>query len=338
MAIEKRGKARMVRVAPFPARTFYSMAAAEKWERHLKDRKAQGDTWTAPAATLAETMKSFIERKRQGSKPRTIELMELRMKTWAPWCNYDLTMLRRAPLEDHIYNRAMHRPRSAQAELAFLKAVLKDAQGRGQRFDQSILGIPPIKHRPADPRIITLERLDNIVTWLPSHLKILPQVAARTGMRQHELFNLTDEDLIRDENDDLKALIVRESKTEAGKRTVLLTKAAASLLREQLMVRAPSRYVFPTVSGKRWNRHNFGDEWRTARARAGEELAFRELRNVGVSLMAKSDWRIAHIGAQVGWSEKTQAAMYARYRELFEGELEERVAALDRLDEKRRAG
>ena len=334
MAIEKRGKARMVRVSPFPARTFYSMAAAEKWERHLKDRKAQGDTWTAPSITLGDAMDSFIERKRQGSKPRTTELRELRAKNWAKWKDHALTMLRRDELEDHIYARAMHHERSAQAELAFLKAVLKDAQGRGQRFDQSILGIPPIKHRPADPRIITLERLDNIVTWLPSHLKILPQVAARTGMRQHELFNLTDEDLDLDN----RILWVRASKTDAGVRRVILSKATVSLLREQLVLRAPSRFVFPTITGQRWNRHNFGDEWRKARARAGETLTFRELRDSGVSLMAQAEWRIEHVGAQVGWAPGSIPAMFSKYRRLFDGELEERVAALDRLDEKRRAG
>ena len=335
MAIEKRGKhAYLVRVRPFPGETYHTKAAAEKAERALKDRKSMGDLWVAPTVTLGDAMASFIDRKRQASKPRTIELMELRAKNWEGWKNHDLTMLRRAEIEDHVYARALFHARSAQAELAFLKSVLRDARGRGQRVDPAIFEIPPVKHRPADPRIITLERLDNIVAWLPTHLKILPQVAVRTGMRQHELFNLTDEDVDLEN----RVLYVRASKTDAGVRRVILSKATVSLLREQLLVRPPSRFVFPTATGKKWLRWNFGDEWRKARDRAGETLTFRELRDSGVSLMAQAEWRIEHVGAQVGWAPGSIPAMFSKYRRLFDGELEERVAALDRLDEKRRAG
>ena len=57
-------------------------------------------------------------------------------------------MLRRAKIEDMIIERAKEHPRSAKNELEFLKRVLRDAKGRGQRVDEAIFEIPPVKHRP----------------------------------------------------------------------------------------------------------------------------------------------------------------------------------------------
>jgi hypothetical protein len=43
--------------------------------------------------------------------------------------------------------------------------------------------------------------------------------------------------------------------------------------------------------------------------------------------------RLEHIGAQVGWSPGSMAAMASRYRHVFDGELPERIRAMDDLQE-----
>ena len=57
-----------------------------------------------------------------------------------------VSTLRRAQIEDMILARAKEHPRSAKNELEFLKRVLHDAKGRGQRVDEAIFEIPPVRH------------------------------------------------------------------------------------------------------------------------------------------------------------------------------------------------
>jgi hypothetical protein len=57
--------------------------------------------------------------------------------------------LRRAEIKDTIFARAEQHRRSAKNELEFLKRVLHDAKGRGQRIDEATFQIEPIKATPA---------------------------------------------------------------------------------------------------------------------------------------------------------------------------------------------
>ncbi len=52
-------------------------------------------------------------------------------------------------VEDFIVKRASEHPRSALDELQFLKRVLREAKDRGQRVDEAVLSIKPVKHRRA---------------------------------------------------------------------------------------------------------------------------------------------------------------------------------------------
>ena len=69
-------------------------------------------------------------------------------KFWAAVRGTDGPILRRAKIEDMILAAREEHPRSAKNELEFLKRVLHDAKGRGQRVDEAIFEIPPVRHRP----------------------------------------------------------------------------------------------------------------------------------------------------------------------------------------------
>lgn len=87
--------------------------------------------------------------------------------------------------------RAKEHPRSAKNELEFLKRVLRDAKGRGQRVDEAIFEIPPVKHRPRRGRALTVSQLYELAPWFPEHVSRLVLVAGQVGARQNVWFNLT---------------------------------------------------------------------------------------------------------------------------------------------------
>lgn len=97
-------------------------------------------------------------------------------------------MLRRAKIEDMILERAKKHPRSAKNELEFLKRVLHDAKGRGQRVDEAIFEIPPVKHRPRKGRGLTVAELHELASWFPEHSSRLILLAGQVGCRQNVWF------------------------------------------------------------------------------------------------------------------------------------------------------
>lgn len=270
MSIRKRGRrSYQVRVAPFPAKTLPTQEAAKRHELELLLRRSQGDRYVEESRTLGQELDAWFTRRRAagGNRDRTLEYYERCAKVWAPFRATKLADLRRAPLEDFITERAAKHSRSAQNELEHLKRVLHDARGRGQRVDDGVFGIPPIKHRSREGRALTVEQLYELMSWLPEHTKRLVLLAGMVGARQRVWFELTD-DLL-----DLKSATMEIppalSKSRRAHR-IYLTGLEASLFREQLLVRAPgTRLVFPTPTGRRWTRSGFLDRvWLKATAAA----------------------------------------------------------------------
>ncbi len=147
MSIRKRGKGYQVRVAPFPAKTVPTRAAAERLELRLKSRKAAGDVEIVEPTTLGNEIAGFLARLQATAalRDRSIEFYEQKSKVWKPLADVRVSALRRAQVEDLIVERATEHPRSAKDELQFLKRVLKDSRGRGQRIDDAILEIRSIR-------------------------------------------------------------------------------------------------------------------------------------------------------------------------------------------------
>jgi integrase len=256
-------------------------------------------------------------------------------KVWAPFRATKLADLRRAPLEDFITERAAKHSRSAQNELEHLKRVLRDARGRGQQVDDSVFGIPPIKHRSWEGRALTVEQLYDLASWLPEHTKRLVLLAGMVGARQRVWFELTDDllDLERATMEIPPAL----SKSRRAHR-IYLTDLEAGLFREQLLVRAPgTRLVFPTPTGRPWTRSGFLDRvWLKATAAAAandsvlEDFNFHWLRHTAGSLMALAGMDPAVAAERMGHSDG--GALFLRtYRHLYEAEKRSQARRLESL-------
>jgi integrase len=235
-----------------------------------------------------------------------------------------VSTLRRWEIQDFIYARAAVHPRSAKNELEFLKRVLQEAKGRGQRVDPALFLIPPIKHRPGRGRALNVSELYELAAWFPDHVKRLVLVAGQVGARQNVWFNLTD-DLV-----DLRAktlTVPAELAKNKREHRVFLTGVEARLLREQLLVRAHgTRLVFPTVTGKRWTCSGFRDRvWVPAVRNAAEQndrfvgFRFHWLRHTAGSLMASFGMDPATAAERLGQTDG--GALFLRtYRHLYEDE------------------
>jgi len=229
-----------VRVAPFPAQTVPTREAAEKLELELKVRRAGGSVSVERPTTLGQEIDRHLAHRRAagGLRPRSIEFYEQKAKVWAPLRRVRVSALRRAEVEDFIVRRAGEHPRSALDELQLLKRVLREAKDRGQRLDESILSIKPIKHSPRRGRALTVEQLYELASWFPEHTSRLVLVAGQVGSRQAFWFNLTDE-MLDLENGTMP--IPAELSKNRREHRVYLNELEVSLLREQLLARHRER-------------------------------------------------------------------------------------------------
>jgi hypothetical protein len=192
MSIRKRGsRSYQVRVPGFPAQTVPTREGAERLELDLKLRGSLGDVYEAAAITLGEAIDGTLARVQatRGVGPKTVEFNERSAKFWKPLRSTRVPALRRVKIEDMILARAMEHPRSAKNELEFLKRVLHDAKGRGQRVEGAIFEIPPVRHRPRKGRGLTVSELharvlvprarvkndpDRWTGWLPTKRLVQP--------------------------------------------------------------------------------------------------------------------------------------------------------------------
>lgn len=104
VSIRRRGKhAYQVRVAPFPAQTLPTRAAAEKVELDVKLRRSMGELYVERSRTLGQELDAFLQRVRaSGREPRTVEFYERSARVWAPVRAKQVAALRRPEVEDFI--------------------------------------------------------------------------------------------------------------------------------------------------------------------------------------------------------------------------------------------
>jgi integrase len=207
--------------------------------------------------TLAEASESFLARKRVTGKRGP--LSQKGVLHWEhatrPWRDGDysslpLDLLDRRALEDAILERAASHPVSARNELQALKATLRYAQARGCIFDASLLSIEPVATPAHEGRALSADELEFLAAYAPSYAFRLVLLAGTTGNRINELFTLTDDRV------DLAAktiAIPAELCKERRRKVIPLTDEETSLLREQLLARAPGTpLVFPKRHGSPW--------------------------------------------------------------------------------------
>jgi integrase len=344
VSLRKRGGSWQVRVAPFPAKSFPTYEAANAYDLELRLRRAQGDRYVEKGRTLGKEIDAWLIRNQAMASPRTATTRynDRSSKIWAPFRAVELSALRRAPIEDFVAQRAAAHPRSAKNELEFLKKVLKDAQGRGHRIDERVLGIPPIKHAARRGRALTVEQLYELASWVPEHSKRLVLLAGMVGSRQRVWFEMTD-DLL-----DLRAgtLLIPDWLAKNGREhCVYFTELEVGLFREQLMVRAPgTALVFPTPTGRRWTESGFRERvWSKAvkAAVTNAQLApgqrsvyagfnFHLLRHTACSLMALAGMDPAVASERASHTDGG-ALFLKRYRHLYESEKRVQAGKLEAL-------
>jgi len=346
VSIRKRGKrSYQVRVPPFPAETVPTREAAEKLELALKLRRLGGDVVSEPATKLGEEIDGFLDRLRAtgGLRPRSIEFYEHKAKVWKPLRGVRVSALRRAQVEDFINKRAASFPRSALDELQFLKRVLRDAKGRGQRIDEAVLELRPVKHSPRRGKALTVDELYELASWFPEYVSRLVLLAGQVGARQSFWFNLTDDML--DLSGGTMPIPAELSKNKREHR-VYLTETEVRLFREQLLARpVGTALVFPNSRGGQWDRSRFREQvWakslaaaqRNARARSGrattvyDSFTFHLLRHTAGSLMALAGLDPAVACERLGHSDGG-ALFLKTYRHLYEGEKRTQAEKLNAL-------
>jgi integrase len=334
-------------------------ANALKVARDIEQRQALGPLYEAPAETLGGFLAAWLERYKQRvrestylrrvdalralgvlSEPAGVRGSSLRkgrpgtdrkavLHAGSLSASY-LQNLTTAEVEDAVSTLAAKAPRQAQIALASLKLALRDAENRGQRFDQRVFNIHAPRYEEREPRFLTWEQVQSLASRMPESVKRIVPVAALTGLRQGELFSLKEDDLDLENG----VLRVRQGKTKAARRTVNLPPLAVQLLREQLVARrhtADAHLVFPAPEGEKLISSNFMERfYRPAVKQAGLEVDFHAMRHTYASLMIAAGVREKTIAAQLGHADGGVLVM-RRYGHLYGTEGKSAAAALERM-------
>lgn len=310
--------------------TFDRHEDAVTYELDCKRRARLGILYEAPPETFGVFLDGFVERKQAlGRRPKTIQSLResrKRLKELEPML---IPQLRRVDVEDLLKTIAGGTPRTAQLCHDLIMEALREAVQRGQRVDAGIFEIKRNVYERREGRLVTVEQMRLIGTFMPQTCRRLVLVAGILGMRQGELLDLLDSDLNLDDH----ALFIPKGKTKAARRRVELGDEIVTVLREQLLARPKkSRHVFASPTGIRWDGSNFmEDVYRPAVKKAGlEGLTFHDLRHTAISTMAIAGWRPEHIARQIGHSDGG-VLIFKRYRHLFPEEMRLQTAALDEL-------
>ncbi len=320
--------------------------AAEAIELDLKLRRRLGDLYIEPPTTVGDEIASYLEWKRAAgglSEPGYRFLVQS-SRVWARLERTLVPQLRRSTIEDLIAERAAEHPRSALNELQFLKSVLKRAAGRGQRVDERIFAIDPVKVNAREGVALTPAQLEELASWFPEYLQRLPLVAGTVGARLSEWLSLRDDQLELDAKPEPILRFWRSTPGNKSKRekAVPLTQREAQLLREQLLARAPkTALVFPRRHGTQFNPENFRWDYFTPAAIAAglggrddtghyDGLRFHDLRHTAISLQARAGYRPEWIAERVGHSDGG-ALILRNYRHLYPSEMTAAAPSLDAL-------
>lgn len=215
----------------------------------------------------------------------------------------------------------------ASRAVGLAKRVIRDAQDRDIRVNPSVFRVSFPVPAPRDARAFTWGEVELLASFVPERLRRGVLLLALTGLRISEFCALTDADVVLA---DSPHFLIRKSKTIAGVRRVYLTDHAAMLVREQMLARPASTVLFPNEHGQPYDRHEmYGYIHRAGHHSGLGPVRPHELRHTAVSLYGVSGVPFDVVRQQLGWSERTAALMWQKYRRLYEGEAAMQVQRLD---------
>ena len=311
------------------SRSFLRARDAERYAVETARRAQLGGLYTARPETFGEYADAWLARWRAQRRPSPsqYESVERNVRLHLePLRGLRVEQITAACFEDRIAAIAARAPRTAQHAYEAGRRILRDAAARGQRVDRAIFELRRPAYDEREPVFLTWAQVEELASWSTEPRLIV--AAALTGLRLGELAALRDDDLALSPGPGAApSLTVRRSgyrdserlrtKTRASVRRVPLSATAARLLREQLLARTPSPWVFPAEDGGQWKKRSL--ERRVARAarRAGlPDMHFHDLRHTAVSLMAAAGVGPGEIAALVGHDDGGVLVM-RRYRHLF---------------------
>jgi integrase len=179
---------------------------------------------------------------------------------------------------------------------AALKAVRPDFKFPGGAF------------YPEDETRVRWLRPDEEITVLealPSPFREIAKLAALTLMRQGEILTLHREHV------HLEQGVVMLPRAKAGARPVILSAEAQKLLRQQLE-RHESEWVFPSPSGRPYDRSYAGRVFRKASRGAGlKDFRFHDLRHHGATKALNKGFTAPIDMALGGWQTERMMRRYA---------------------------
>jgi integrase len=160
---------------------------------------------------------------------------------------------------------------------------------------------------------------------MPACARVMPELAAMTGLRQGELLGLRlpNVDFLRREIRVVEQLLTPAAgpvawgppKTAAGVRSVPLTDEALEALAEHLATfPAVDGVVFRSPTGWLWRRQGFRDQWAPARDRAGLPVRahWHGLRDVYASTLLRAGVDAQSLIAVMGHTSLAETKVYAR--------------------------
>lgn len=325
----KKGPRWQVRGEGIKTKSFTNKRDAQVYADEEDRRVRLGEHYIAAPDSFGAFLDAWLERQRKIVwRQSTYKKNKYALSNVRDLRGLQIHEVNRARVEDlvaDIVGRGA--PREAQVVLSLVKAVLRSAEGRKYRIDESVFRIKPPKYEQRVGRFLTLDELRELASYCPDYIYRLILVAGMTGLRQGELLTLKDHQLNLEEG----WLQVERGKTENARRKIYLLSEVVSLLREQLVVRSPgTALVFPTMNGYQWNPNNLMQNvFRPAREAAGLDCTFHDLRHTFVSLAASRGMDRKVVGKVTGWSDQTVSAMFDRYRHVYPEEIQEAIRVLD---------
>jgi integrase len=293
------------------SKSFRLKKDADRFALENERQEALGRLYQAPPETFADVLAAWLERYRSRVRPSTHARRKEALGPLSSFKPMTVDRITAAAVEDEILSTATKAPRQAQIALQTMKLALRDAKLRGQVVDERIFEIKPPRLEPRERRFLAWDEVDELATNTPEPYGNLVRFAALTGLRQGELFGLTDKDLdldggkIRVERGVYRGELV-PLKTRASRRSVDLTPTAVLILRRQLLARTPNPegLVFPSSTGAIIDDDNFRHRiFKPACVRAGlRGLAFHDLRHTYAALMVDAGAHPKYLQAQMGHS------------------------------------
>jgi integrase len=206
-------------------------------------------------------------------------------------------------------------------------AALEDAVDRGL-LPQNPARVPDagLEDSPERP-LVTAEQVEQIAVVIHPRFSVLVVMGAWVGLRLSELARLERRDV-----DPMHGRInVRQSKSKAGVRTVVLPPQIAELVDAHLgkfVGPDPGALVFTGLHGGRLSQNVLRKHWRAAADGVVPGLHFHDLRHHGATVYAQTGATTRELMKHVGHSSQRASIRYQHVAETREDELAKRLGDL----------